>query len=175
VFPHDVCSMVVVRVRDSAGRVPEEFRIEFLGENGDPNRLPAGFLVDRQRSRLDRGTVTFFFNHDRIHGCGPVRFRDPDSGRTKVLRHGLPALGEFGIRVEADPAQGFAHYHPCVARASGDLLGMFIRPHQTVLVDIVLQRIVREGTMRLSVLPERRRIDGPEGEFRDAEPGPGIW
>jgi hypothetical protein len=123
-------------------------RILFTGDRNDPNRLPAGFLVDTQRNSRHRGTFTFFFNHDVIHGCPPV-YRQ-DGPRRRKVRDALPRIPGLGLRILAYPEKGFARYHPCEARPSEELLRRIVRPHRTVLIDVVLRRIVHRGAFEIS-------------------------
>lgn len=166
VFIHDAHSMVIVRVRDEEGYVPDNMRILFTGENGDPNKLPKGFLCDTQRNKRDRGTLTFFFNCDIMNGC-PAVYLDRPGQRRKKVREVQPGLSQLGIRIEPFPDNGFAHYHPCEARGTPDILRHLIRPHETTLVDIVLKRIVRENTFAFA--PGLARED-----FRETKPGDAL-
>ncbi len=165
-FLHDRCGMVIVRVRDDEGNVPGNLRITFLGTNNDPNGLPEGFLVDRQMNRKNPGVVTFFFNCAVMYG-DKARVITLPNGKNKTIRASLPGLSDFGLLVEADPAEGFAHYHPAHAKATPDLLRTILRPDETTVLDITLNRIVREKTFALTdkLAPE---------DFRKVPPGNAI-
>lgn len=165
VFLHDACAMLIVRVSDDHGRVPEDFRITFTGEGHDPNKLPPGFLLDRQRNRRHPGTVTFFLNHDAMRGCAAVH--RADGARRRKVREAQPGIAGLGLRIEAFPDRGFAHYHPCHAKPSAELLAALVRPHATVLLDVVLRRVIRRGTFEITG-------DLAPRSFRDTAPGPAL-
>lgn len=162
-FFHDAHSMVIIRIQDDQGYIPDDLRITFTGLDNDPNHLPKGFLTDRQQNKLHRGTCTFYFNHDVIHGC-PALYVQKGSRRIKV-REALDGIEQLGIQIEAFPDSGFAHYHPCQAKPSQDMLRRLIRPHTTVLLDVVLKRIVHQGTFEISA-------GNKTTNFKKAEPGP---
>lgn len=165
-FMHDPCGMVTVRVRDDEGAVPNKVRITFLGANDDPNGLPKGFQIDRQENKKNPGVVTFFFNCAVMFG-DPARYATLANGKRKKARDPLPGLAEFGIRVDADPEEGFAHYHPAIARATPDLLREILRPDETTVLDITLRRVVRENTFSLT-------SDLKPDDFRKISPGKAI-
>ncbi len=168
VFLHDPCSMVILRVTDDHGYVPEDLRVLFTGgdsQHGDPNQLPKGFLIDTQRNSRHRGTLTFFFNHDIIHGCGAV-YRQTN-GRRRKVRDAQPGIANLGMMIEAFPDEGFAHYHPAYIRPSPEILRRIIRPHSTVLVDVVLKRIIHRNTMDIT-------RDLKRGSFKGTKPGPAL-
>lgn len=162
-FLHDAHSMVIIRVRDDQGYIPDDVRILFTGEGNNPNHLPTGFLVDHQRNRLHRGTFTFYFNHDIIHGCDAV-YHQKGTRRVKV-RPKLGGIKELGIQIQAFPDNGFARYHPCEAKPSKDLLRRLILPHRTLLLEVVLKRIIHQGVFEIS--PGTQTQD-----FKKAPPGP---
>jgi hypothetical protein len=165
-FLHDPCGMVIVRVRDDEGAVPQNLRITFLGPNDDPNALPEGFLIDRQKNQRNPGVITFFFNCAILFGDS-ARFATLSNGKRKKVRAALPGLAAFGLRVDAAPEEGFAHYHPALARATPDLLKEILRPDETTVLDITLRRIVREGAFSLTA-------DLKPADFRKDPPGPAV-
>ncbi|MCB1130289.1 MAG: phospholipase [Verrucomicrobiae bacterium] len=168
IFFHDPCSMVILRVTDDHGYVPDDLRVLFTagdGQHGDPNRLPKGFLIDTQRNSRHRGTITFFLNHDVIHGCKRIYY--DEKGKRRVARDPLPGIKNLGITIEAFPNEGFAHYHKAYASPSPELLSRMIRPHSTVLVDVVLKRIIHRNTMDLTA-------DLKPGSFKKTPPGPAL-
>ncbi len=156
--PH---TMIVFRLEDDAGHVPERFDIVLVGGRGKevgPDHLPPGFFVDRQRNDLHGGTITYFVNHALMLGSPAVR----DSAG-KVVRKKTEGVDVLGLEVNADPAQGFTHYRPAALEASAEIVEKVIRPDSTVLVDIVLDRVVHEGVFRLTkrTKPEEFKDDGP--------------
>lgn len=145
-FVKDPCCMLVMRVRDDQGHAVEDFDLVFTaGKEGDPDHLPPGFLVDRQRNRRTPNTITFYLNHAAMTGAPGVVDAD---GRQ--VRDPLPACERLGLRVVPYPQDGFVHYLPAELSATPANLKHFIRPDETVMVDIVLRRIVREGVFRMT-------------------------
>ncbi len=162
-FIKDPCSMLVLRVRDDRGHPVEDFDLVFTaGKDDDPDHLPPGFLVDRQRNRRTPDTITFYLNHAVMTGAPALV--DADG---KQVRAALPACERLGLRVVPYPQEGFVHYLPAELSATPANLKQFIRPDETVMVDIVLRRIVREGVFRMT------RNTGPES-FLHEPPGPPV-
>ena len=68
-FFHDKYSMLIFRVRDDEGHpVPDMDLLLTAGPDADPNHLPQGFFVDRQRNSINPETITYFFNRDVMKG-----------------------------------------------------------------------------------------------------------
>ena len=148
-FDHQVivdrCCMLIFRVHDDEGNAINDFDLILTaGKDGNPNHLPPGFLVDRQRNHLDPGTVTFYLNYARMLGSNAITYKG------KQLRPALPACTHLGLHVNPYPQDGFVMYQPATLTASVKNLANFIKPNQTTIVDIVVRRIVREGVARLS-------------------------
>jgi len=161
-FIHDRHAMVIFRLVDDAGHAIEDFDLLLTaGREADPNRFPRGFVVDRQRNRLHRGTLTYYFNHDVIVGCEAVK-RDG-----KVVREANAGAEMVGMRITPRPEEGFVHYLPCELRATRQTLKAIFKPNQTTLVDIVLRRVVREGVFRLDRGTKQR-------SFKKDKPGPPL-
>lgn len=154
----DPCCMLIFRLRDDQGNALRNFDVILTGRDDDPNGLPPGFFIDRQRNHLDPGTITYYLNAERMLGGPPVVYR----GRR--LREFLPGCGALGLRVIPYPQQGFVHYLPATLPASAENLTQFIKPNQTTIVDIVLRRVVREGLYQLT------RNTAP-GDFTRQPPG----
>ena len=161
-FIHDRHAMVIFRVVDDAGHAIEDFDLLLTaGREADPNRFPRGFVVDRQRNRLQRGTLTYYFNYDVMMGCEAVE-RDG-----KVVREAGKGAEMVGMRITPRPEGGFVHYLPCELRATRQSLKAIFKPNQTTLVDIVLRRVVREGVFRLDRGTKQR-------SFKKDKPGPPL-
>lgn len=158
-FVHDRHAQVIVRVADDAGRALEDF--DFLmtaGKEGDPNHLPPGFFVDRQRNRRHKGTLTYYLDHDVMEG-GKAVIRDG-----KVLREKSPGAKRLGFRIVPRPEEGFVHYLPCELSATEAVLEDLLRANETLVLDVVLRRVVREGAFTLTRDLEPR-------DFTEAPPG----
>jgi hypothetical protein len=145
-FRNPVTAQMIVRVRDEDGRQLDDF--DFLLTSWDPshpdtamrspnpNLLPPGFFIDRQRNRRTRGTLTYFLDHEKLSQA--------------------PALG---VRVTARPtpdptrakaAQPFVHHVSGELAARTGTLLEYVQPNATLMLDIVLKRVVREGVFRLT-------------------------
>jgi hypothetical protein len=144
---HDPCAMLVFRVRDDQGNPIRDFDVILTGAGEDPNRLPPGFFIDRQRNHLDPGCVVYYIDAASMLGA-PAVVRD---GRE--LRPALPPCTALGLRVIPFPQDGFVHYLPAVLRADAAHLVSLVRPNETTVIDIVLKRMVREGVYRLTREP----------------------
>ncbi len=136
---------VIVRLSDERAYALGDF--DFLltaGKKSSPDKLPQGFFVDRQRNRRHKGTLAYYLNHDVLARTPAVR-RDG-----KLLRDPSPGADRLGFRVEPRPEKGFVHYAPAEYSASKEALERFLRPNATLLLDIVMSRIVREGAFTLT-------------------------
>jgi hypothetical protein len=154
----DPCCMLVFRVHDDQGNALKDFDVILTGKDDNPNGLPPGFFIDRQRNHLDPGTVTYYLNYQRMAGSPPVIYQG------KQLRAALPPCEQLGLHVIPYPQEGFVLYQPATLTASATQLENFIKPNQTTMVDIVMRRIVREGVYRLT------RDASPE-DFTKQSPG----
>ncbi len=142
---HDPCCMLQFRVRDDQGNPVKDFDLVLTaGKDGNPNHIPPGFFIDRQRNHLDPGSVTYYINSARMLGAPAVMYKG------KELRPALKPCISLGLRVIPFPQDGFVLYQPAVLPATLENLMHFIKPNQTALVDIVLRRFVREGVYRMT-------------------------
>ncbi|MGA9853099.1 MAG: phospholipase [Gammaproteobacteria bacterium] len=155
----DPCCMLIFRVRDDQGNTLKDFDIILTaGKDNNPNHLPPGFFLDRQRNHLDPGVIIYYLNYARMMGSPAVTYKG------KQLRPALQPCDSLGLHVIPYPQDGFVLYQPATLTASADNLRNFIRPNQTTIVDIVMRRIVREGVYRLT------RDASPE-DFTKQPPG----
>jgi hypothetical protein len=165
-FVHDSTSMVIFRVVDSEGVRVTDFRLMFTGNEDDPNQLPSGFFIDRQKNRVNRCTLTYFFNYDAFAGAPSV----PPTGR--VVRGAFPGLERFGLRFEPEPYEGFSHYLPSRLAASQAMIEKVFRPHETTMVEIVANRYVRENAFELQRFDDAfDPSNEPDNSFKRIEPG----
>jgi hypothetical protein len=134
-FKTDRYCMLVFRLSDDRGNALADYDVTFTaGPDYDPNHLPPGFFVDRQRNQLNPGKLTYYINYD-------------------VMADWLskPELeGKFGVRIGARPDKGFAYY--TVAEHRGTFAGLkkYFEPNQTLMVEVQLKRHVVEGVFRLT-------------------------
>lgn len=151
-FYTDRYSMLVLRLRDDRGNTLKDYDLLFTaGAKYDPNHLPAGFFVDRQRNSITPGTLTYYVNHDKLVPSDP---KDPMKGK-------------FGLKVVARPSEGFAYYTVAEYRGTFEELSGYLKPNQTLMIDIVLERHVTEGVFRLTqdLAPEDFRKQAKGGEL----------
>jgi hypothetical protein len=166
-FIHDGRSMAIIRLCDHLGHTLTDFDFLLTGKRDSPDMLPEGFILDRQRSSRDRGTLTYFINHTLMEGSKVVRHE----ADRHIVRPALPPMFSLGLRITARPDDGFVSYREAVLRASKEHLNTFLRADQTTLVDIVLRRVVGRGVFELINSAGTK----PKGEdFRKQRPGSPI-
>lgn len=158
---HDPCSQLMLRVRDDHGAVVDDVDVLLTrpGARG-ADRMPRGFLVDRQANRRGSGVLTFYLNHAVLAGAGPVV--DADGA---VVRPALSGFGPYGLSVTPrHPDDAVTFCAAALPAQSGNLLP-HLRPNETTLVDVVLTRVVREGVFRLrrSLKARSFKSDPPGG------------
>lgn len=134
-FRTDRYCMLVIRIVDDRGNELTDYDVLFTaGPDYNPNHLPPGFFVDRQRNQLNPGKLTYYINYD-------------------AMNDGLnrPELeGKFGFRITARPSQGFAYYTVAEHRGTLAALKRYFEPNQTLMVEIGLKRHVVEGVFQLT-------------------------
>ncbi|AZP11638.1 esterase/lipase family protein [Undibacterium parvum] len=165
-FFHDKYSMLIFRVRDDEGHPISDFDLILTaGPDADPNHLPKGFFVDRQRNLRNPEIITYYFNRDVMKGCEEVR-----DAEGQLVRPALPGAGMLGFQIIARPDQGFVHYLPCEIKASPEMLESALHRNSTTLVDIRLRRIINKSVFETGpVLKGGKSVD-----FSEVKPGPGI-
>ncbi len=157
-FITDPKSMLIVKVLDDEGRDIGDCDIVFTGPNNDPDKLPHGFLSDRQRNTFNKGTVTFFFNYTAMAGGEEIKYKD------HVLRAKQEGVKQLGLLIDPHNNSGFAHYMKGRINASSEQVAAILKPNQTTLMEIVMKRVVREGTFRIT---QNRNAE----EFKDTDTG----
>lgn len=163
-FVHDRYSMVIFRLQDDHGQPIEDYDLLLTaGADSDPNALPRGFFVDRQRNSRQRSVLTYFLNYDVMVGSPAVVVDG------KTVREASPGASALGFRIQPRPQRGFAHYLPCEILASSALLKRVLQPNGSTLIDIRLRRIVKKNVFRLSPPAGRRGTN-----FKNTKPGTEI-
>jgi hypothetical protein len=140
--------MVIFRIQDDTSREVADFDLKLTAIKGttvSPDFLPAGFIADRQCNRRYPGTITFYFNHDLLMRSEGLLDRNG-----KIVRERREGAKGLGLQIFPRPSEGWAHYWQGELQAQLESLKDHLRPNQTTLVDIVLRRLVREGTFRLT-------------------------
>jgi hypothetical protein len=133
--------MMVIKLHDDCGNSLVDYDVLFTaGPAYDPNHLPPGFFIDRQRNLLHPGTLTYYFDYDVINAW--------------LSRPELE--GKFGIRIGARPAEGFVYYTVAEHRGTLAALRKYFEPNKTLMVEVQLKREVAEGVFRFtqSLTPE---------------------
>ncbi len=129
-------AQVVVRVSDDQGRELTDYDLYLLaGEECQPDRLPKGFFVDKQKNRVNRNQLTYYLNASRM-----TKTRD----------------GKLGFRVVARPSAGFVHYSPAEFRSAELRVDDLIRGNETLLLDVVLKRHVDVNSFRFCTATDPR-------------------
>jgi hypothetical protein len=127
--------MLIIRITDDRGNNLSDYDVLFTAGPGyDPNHLPPGFFVDRQRNQLNPGKLTYYIDYD-------------------VMNDWLskPELdGRFGVRITARPAEGFAYYTVAEHKGTFAALKRYFEPNQTLMIEVELRRRVVEGVFRLT-------------------------
>jgi hypothetical protein len=159
-YLHDAMSMVILRIRDHRAHTPTSFDFKFTGPRNSPDLLPEGFFQDRQRNSRDAATITYFVNFDKMAGTPEIT----DAQGRFVIREAFPPLPRLGIQILPRPSDGYVHYLTTSLQATKKMLETILHPDQTILIDIVLRRCVREGIHQLT------QDTGPK-DFRDQSLG----
>jgi len=152
--------MIIFRIRDNKGFPIHDYDVILTGENNDPNLLPPGFLVDKQKNKLNPEVITMSINYDLMVGCEPVIYEGKNKkDKDEVIRPSQKGLKELGLIIKSRPDEGFVHYEGGLLQADLKNLKKFLKPNQTILVDVELKRVVHEGVFELT------KKEGPE-DFR---------
>lgn len=127
--------MFVFRIVDDRNNQLSDYDVIFTaGPQYDENHLPPGFFVDRQRNQRNPGKLTYYIDYD-------------------AMANGLarPELqGKFGFKIVARPDTGFAYYVAAEYRGAFSALKQYFEPNQTLMVEVQLNRHVKEGVFRLT-------------------------
>ena len=135
-------SVLVIRLLDNRGNNLSDYDVVFTaGPDYDPNHLPPGFFVDRQRNQNNPGKLTYYIDYDVMSDW----MSKPE------------LAGKFGVRITARPAEGgFAYYAVAEHKGTFAALKRYFEPNQTLMIEVELRRHVVEGVFRLtqSLKPE---------------------
>ncbi|SDD15095.1 esterase/lipase family protein [Aquimonas voraii] len=160
---HDRSSLVIFRLQDSEGGALKDYDLVLTGAQDSPDLLPAGFLRDRQRNSRHPGSLSLLFNHDLMAGCAAI----PDPRRAGAeLRAAQPGVDRLGLKLRPRPEQGFVRYAQAAIQAEPTLLRQVLRPNQTTLVDLRLQRLVDRASVEFGAAGGVHSFRGvkPSGE-----------
>jgi len=164
-FTHNRNSMIIFRVRDSEGYPVTDFDLILTGKDHNPNALPEGFFIDRQRNHLNVSNITYFLDYDVLNGRKEMTVNG-------VKLDKLPGITTLGIIIQPRPDDGFIRYLPCEIEASPELFKKIIQPNSTTMVDICLQRVVNAEVFQFEKLADD--VTAPSKSFKDTKPGSKI-
>jgi hypothetical protein len=147
-------TMLVLRFVDDRGEALRDYDLYLTGgPSYDPDNLPPGFFVDRQRNRRDPGRLTYYLDHD-------------------ALRRGLNKAkmeGRIGFRLDVRPGPGgeaLAFYERLEYRSDEDGLSDILRPNETLMVEFKVQRKVDATVFRIEPDLKPSRISAkPSGKI----------
>jgi hypothetical protein len=125
----DRYSMIFFQLHDDRGNVINDYDILLLGSKKyNPNKLPRGFFMDRQRNRANGNRLAYYVDCMKM-----LNIKDKC----------------FGFRIIARPSEGFSHYRKAEFRSDQIGLGKLLMPNQILYVDIELKRYVDKNVFRL--------------------------
>ncbi len=166
-FIHDRFSNVIFKVMDSEGYPVTDFDLLLTaGVEDDPNLLPKGFFVDRQRNHVSPETITYFFNYDIMNGTEEVRNK-----KGSIIREKNTGIDQLGLQIIPRPDNGFVRYLPCNIKASQELFNKALKPNATTMIEICLQRLVDNQVFRVEKLTGDSMPTKKQGDFSGLKPG----
>ncbi len=116
------CSMLVFRLVDTGGNPVEDYDLLLTsGKRYSPDSLPSGFCLDRQRNQRAPSRLTYFLNYEAMQRAN-----------------------ELGFRLIPRPDRGPVRYQAAEFRSSLARVDTVLVPHQTVMVEITMDRILRD-------------------------------
>jgi len=126
--------MLVFRLRDHRSNNLDDYDVILTaGPEYDPNHLPTGFFVDRQRNSRNLGKLTYYLDYTVMEGLNDPRLE-----------------GKMGFRIVARPESGLAHYQPLEYRGTLKTLKRFLVPNQTLMIEIELHRRIDQAVFQLT-------------------------
>lgn len=145
-FTHPLTTQLIVRITDDAGHPLEDFDFLLTGWDTNarkaahrvpnPNLLPSGFLIDRQRNQVQKNTLTLYLNQELISNSANL---------------GVAILPRPEPAPRAKRADDFfVHYLRGLIGTDSKTIATFLQPNSTLMLDIVMLRVVREGVFRLT-------------------------
>ena len=129
-------SMIIFRLVDDRGHKLDDYDLYLTaGPQYDPNHLPQGFFVDRQRNQKNLGKLTYYLDYHAM-----------------VVGLNQPGMEQkIGFRVVARPERGgLAYYEPFEFQTSLSRLAKYFEPNQTLMMEIQLLRKVDKTAFRLT-------------------------
>lgn len=119
------CAMLIFRLKDQQGMPVTDFDLYLTsGPEYQPDQLPKGFFIDRQRNQKSPEFLTYFLDYSA-----------------------LSLAKELGFLVVPRPNRGPARLSACEFRSCAASVERILRVHQTVMVDIVLERTLEPDVL----------------------------
>lgn len=149
-------SMLIFRVVDDRGQTLSDYDLLITaGPQYDPQHLPDGFFQDRQRNQRDPGMLTYYLNHDVLDAA----LKNPAYG------------GCLGFRLVARPAEDpkkprLVFYRVLDYRGTAAEVDAFLKPNETLMVELVLKRQVDATVCTLEQTIQASKIKSdPSGDL----------
>lgn len=131
--------MFVFNVQDNYGNDILDYDMILLAGNSyEPSKLPKGFFVDRQIN-TESGNLIYYLNYDKLKDI-----------KDKKL----------GIRIIARPNEGFAFYLPAEFHLNDIDLNTFLKPNETIMIDVILERKISSNTFLIDKIGESTNDNG---------------
>ena len=144
---HDRFSMVIFKLSDMENNPLNDYDLILTaGDDSDPNALASGFLCDRQFNRVNKSTLTFYFNYDRMLGLEELKYNN------ETIRKSTTGMKSLGIRIQARPEKGFIQFAAAEIKASEELLNTLLKPNACTLIEIKLHRLISQQVFQFEQL-----------------------
>ena len=171
----DKFSMIILRVMDDHGKPVMDFDFSLFGPDENPN-LPSDFVIDRQKNKRFANILSLYLNTANITGTPSI----------SDIRPALKRIPSLGFKFIPHQLDGFVHYGISTFEIPVEELNKYIKPNQTLIVDLVVKRIIHKTTMRLtneeetqSALNALKNLQDKKDEkaaravlsFKDTKPG----
>lgn len=139
--------MFVFNVQDNYGNEIHDYDMILLaGDNYEPSKLPKDFFLDRQMNNQS-GNLVYYLNYNKL----------------KEIKN-----GKLGIRIVARPSEGFVHYIPAEFHSNGINLETFLKPNETLMIDVILDRQISKN---IFLIDRFGKSQSDDGEFKYREVG----
>lgn len=151
--------MFVFRIRDDEDRAIGDYDLLLLGDGFKPDTLPKGFFVDKQKNETSKALV-YYLDYESLRKAGELGFHV----------HARPHCAAS----PSAPPGAFAGYTRAEFRLSAEQFAKYIRPNETVYVDVTLRRVVDAEALRFEPLQRGRRsfkAQRPAGTPATGQPG----
>jgi len=125
------CSMITFRLLAADGVEVSDFDLYLTsGPNYSPGELPKWFFLDRQQNRRSPSRLTYYLDHQV-----------------------MSQAHELGFRVIARPDKGPVNFAPAEFRSETARVAQVLRPHETALIEIRLDRRLGPSLFKLQLQP----------------------